>query len=127
MTKRLVVMGTAVMATLMALVALWQFRIVIVYVLISLAFAATLRPASREDSRRSITSRLVSIALFLVSFSLCSLLVFLSFRFLLADFQLLAQKIAVQSNWMLPPRLQGGLFEQSLTGWVPTPSKLLEE
>ncbi len=127
MTKRLVVMGTAVMATLMVLVALWQFRIVIVYVLISLAFAATLRPASREDSRRSTQTRLASILLFLVSFSFCGLLVFLSFQLLFADLQLLAQKIAVQSNWVLPPRLQGGLFEQALTGWIPTPSKLLEE
>ena len=43
MTKQLVVIGTAVMTTLLALVTLWQFRIVVVYVLISLALAATVR------------------------------------------------------------------------------------
>ena len=44
MTKQLVVFGTAVMTTLLALVVLWQFRIVVFYVLISLALAATVRP-----------------------------------------------------------------------------------
>ena len=32
------------MTTLLALVVLWQFRIVVVYVLISLALAAAVRP-----------------------------------------------------------------------------------
>ena len=44
MTKQLVGFGAAVMTTLLALVVLWQFRIVVVYVLISLALAAALRP-----------------------------------------------------------------------------------
>jgi len=44
MTKQLVGFGTAVMTTLLALVVLWQFRIAVVYVLISLTLAATLRP-----------------------------------------------------------------------------------
>lgn len=127
MTKRLLVIGTAIMTTIMVLVALWQFRIVIVYVLISLALAATIRPASRDDSRRSLKTRLLSILLFLLTFSFCSLLVVLSFQLLFSDLKLLAQKIAVQSNWMLPPRLQGGMLEQALVGWIPTPNKLLEE
>ena len=53
MTKRLVVFGTAVMTTLLALVVLWQFHIVIVYVLVSLALAATVRPLVKDWSRRS--------------------------------------------------------------------------
>ena len=48
MTKRLLVIGTAVMTTLLALVALWQFRIVVIYVLISLVLAATVRPIVQE-------------------------------------------------------------------------------
>jgi predicted PurR-regulated permease PerM len=65
--------------------------------------------------------------LYLFTFSFCGLLFVLSFQLLFADLQLLAQKIAVQSNWMLPPRLQGGMLEQALVGWIPTPNKLLEE
>ena len=44
MTKRLVMIATAVMITLLALLVLWQFHIVVVYVLISLTLAAALRP-----------------------------------------------------------------------------------
>jgi hypothetical protein len=46
MTKQLIGFGIAVMTTLLALVVLWQFRIVVVYVLISLMLAAALRPLS---------------------------------------------------------------------------------
>ena len=42
MTKQLLGYGAAVMTTLLALMVLWQFRIVVVYVLISLALAAAL-------------------------------------------------------------------------------------
>jgi hypothetical protein len=45
MTKQLVVIGTAVMTTLLALVAFWQFRVVVIYFLVSLALAATVRPS----------------------------------------------------------------------------------
>ncbi len=44
MTKQLLKSGTAVMTTLLALAVLWQFRLVVVYVLISLALAAALAP-----------------------------------------------------------------------------------
>ena len=51
MTKQLVGFGTAVMTTLLALVVLWQFRIVVVYVLISLTLAAALRPLVQPPGR----------------------------------------------------------------------------
>ena len=44
MTKQIIRIGAAVMTTLLALFLLWQFRIVVVYALVSLALAATLRP-----------------------------------------------------------------------------------
>jgi predicted PurR-regulated permease PerM len=67
MTKQLVVFGTAVMTTLLALVVLWQFRIVVVYVLVSLALAATVRPLIKAWSRRGFGMRLALILLYLVS------------------------------------------------------------
>src|ERR1041385_2684016 len=124
MTKRLVVIGTAVMTTLLALVALWQFRIVVIYVLISLALAATVRPIARSETRRSLPTRLLLILLYVVSIGIFGLLIFLVARLLIGDLQQLAQKIAVQSTWVLPPWLQGGLFQQALDRWLPTPDKL---
>ena len=59
MTRQLVIIGTAVMTTLLALVALWQFRIVVIYVLISLVLAVTIRPIARSESRRNLVTRLL--------------------------------------------------------------------
>ena len=53
MTKRVLVIALGIMSTLLGLVALWQFRVVLVYVLLSLVIAATFRPISRSESRRA--------------------------------------------------------------------------
>ena len=81
MTKQLVVIGTAVMTTLLALVVLWQFRIVVVYVLISLALAATVRPLVMDWTRRSLVIRLALILLYLVSLGSFGFLIFHVGRF----------------------------------------------
>jgi putative permease len=126
MTKQLLVIGTAVLTTLLALVALWQFRIVVIYVLISLALAATVRPIAKSESRRNFVTRLLLILLYVVSVGIFGLLIFLVGRLFIGDLQQLAQKIAIQSTWVLPPWLEGGLFQQTLDRWLPTPHKLFE-
>ena len=67
MNKQLVVIGTAVMTTLLALLMLWQFRMVVVYVLISLALAAMVRPLVKGLTSRGLVVRLALILLFLVA------------------------------------------------------------
>jgi predicted PurR-regulated permease PerM len=126
MTKQLVVIGTAVMTTLLALVALWQFRIVVIYVLISLAVAATVRPLAKSESRRNFVTRLLLILLYVIVIGISGLLIFLVGRLLIVDLQQLAQKISAQSTWMFPAWLEGGLFHRALVGWLPTPDKLFE-
>lgn len=126
MTKQVVVIGTAVMTTLLALVVLWQFRIVVIYVLISLALAATVRPIVRSESRRSFVTRLLLILFYVLSIGILGLLIFLVSKLLIGDLQELAQKVSIQSTWMLPPWLQGGLFQGALERWLPTPEKLFE-
>jgi predicted PurR-regulated permease PerM len=126
MTKQLIVIGTAVMTTLLALVVLWQFRIVVIYVLISLALAATVRPIARSESRHNIVTRLLLILLYAVSIGIFGLLIVLVGRLLIGDLQELAQKISLQNTWMLPAWLEGGFFQQALERWLPTPDKLFE-
>ena len=126
MTKQLVVIGTAVMTTLLALVALVQFRNVVIYVLISLALAATVRPMSRSESRRSLITRLLVILLYVISIGVLGLLILLVGRLLIGDLQQLAQKISVQSTWALPSWLEAGVPHQVLERWLPAPDKLFE-
>ncbi len=126
MTRQLVVIGTAVMTTLLALAVLWQFSIVVIYVFISLALAATVRPLVRSESRRSLVKRLLLILLYLVSIVICGLLILLVGRLLIRDLQNLAGTIAVQSTWVLPSWLKGGLFQETLNRWLPAPARLFE-
>ena len=126
MTKQLVVFGTAVMTTLLALVVLWQFRIVIVYVLVSLALAATVRPLIKDWSRRGLAMRLALILLYLVSLGGFGFLVSFAGKFVIGDIQQLAQTLSVQDVWRLPPWLKGSSFDQTLVAQLPPPSKLFE-
>ena len=126
MTKQLFMIGTAVMTTLLGLVLLWQFRVVVIYVLISLALAATVRTIARSETRRSFVTRLLLVLLYLVSIGIFGLLIYLVSRLVIGDLQQLAQKISEQSTWILPPWLEGSLFQQALVAWLPTPDKLLE-
>jgi predicted PurR-regulated permease PerM len=126
MTRQLVVIGTAVMTTLLALMLLWQFRIVVIYVLISLALAATVCPISRSESRPNFATRMLLILLYAVSMGLFGLLIFIVGRLLVGDLQQLAQTIAEQRNWVLPASLQGGFIQQALDRSLPTPDKLFE-
>lgn len=126
MMKQLVVIGTAVMTTLLALVVLWQFRIVVVYVLISLALAATVRPLVVDLARRKLVMRLALIFLYMVGLGGFGFLAFHVGRFAVSDIQQVAQTLSVQGTWVLPPWLEGSSFQRALVVWLPTPDKLFE-
>ena len=102
MTKRVLVIALGIMSTLLGLVALWQFRVVLVYVLLSLVIAATFRPISRSESRQSLRTRFILVLQYLVAFVVVGLLIFIVGRFLIHDFQQLAQNLSEQSAWVLP-------------------------
>jgi predicted PurR-regulated permease PerM len=126
MTKQLVVFATAVMTTLLALVVLWQFRIVVVYVLISLALAATVRPLLKDWSRRGFVTRLALILLYLVSLGSFGFLIFLTGKTAINEIQQLAHTVSVQDEWRLPIWLDGSSVQQVLVARLPPPSKLFE-
>jgi len=126
MTKQVVGFGMAVMTTLLALVVLWQFRIVVVYVLISLALAAALRPLVNRLVGRGIVIRVAWILLYLVVLGGVGYLLFLTGKAAINEIQQLAQTLSVQDEWTLPVWLEGSSFEQALVARLPAPSKLFE-
>jgi putative permease len=126
MTKQLVGFGTAVMTTLLALVVLWQFRIVVVYVLISLTLAAALRPLINRLVGRGIVVRAAWILLYLVVLGSFGFLLFLTGDAAINEIQQLAQTVSVQDEWVLPIWLEGSSFQHALVGRLPPPSKLFE-
>ena len=126
MTKRLVIISTAVMTTLLALVVLWQFRIVVVYVLISLLLAAVLRPMVNRLSGRRFLVRIAWILLYLVILGGFGYLLFLAGKTAFNEIQNLIQALSAQDEWILPTWLDGSLFQQTLITQLPPPSMLFE-
>ncbi len=126
MTKQLVVFGTAVMTTLLALVVLREFRIVVFYVLISLTLAATVRPLVNRLEQRGFVVRMSWILLYLAALSGFGFLLFLASKNAIHEIQQLAHTVSVQDEWRLPIWLDDSSFQQALIARLPPPSKLFE-
>ena len=124
MTKQILWMGTAVMATLLTLALLWQFRIVVVYVLFSLALAATIRPLVKRLSGKSLAMRLTMILLALLALGGFALLLVLSGGAVVREIQQLTGQVLVRDTWQQPAWLQGTAFQQLLDTRLPSPSEL---
>jgi len=127
MTRPLVRFGVAVMTTLLALVALWQFRIVVVYVLVSLALAATARPLVQRWARRGWMVRVALLGLFLAALVSFGFLLFLGSVSATGEIEQLARRVAVQDEWRLPAWLKGSASEQVLDARLPSPGDLFKE
>src|SRR4030066_947738 len=102
MTEELIVFGTAVMTTLLALVLLWQFRIVVIYVLISLMLAAAMRPLFNHLVGRSLAVRIAWILLYLVALGSLGFFLFITSETAIKEIQQLGQIVSVQDKWVLP-------------------------
>jgi predicted PurR-regulated permease PerM len=124
MTKQLVKIGLGVMVTLLALVVLWQFRTVVIYVIISLILAAALRPLVNRLVGRSILARLSWILLYLVVLVGFGFLLFMTGRAAINEIQLFAETISVRDAWSLPAYL-GSTLQQTLANRLPPPSELI--
>jgi putative permease len=126
MTKQTIRFAAAVMTTLLALVVLWQFRIAVVYVLISLALAAALRPLANRLVGRRFVVRMAWILLYLVALGSFGFLLFRTGKTVINEIQQFAYTVSVQDAWRLPLWLEGSSFQQALIARLPVPSKLFE-
>jgi len=126
MTKRLVWGSLAVMTTLMVLIALWQFRQILIYILISLTLAAALRPLINRLHGRGVLARVAWILLYLVVLGVFAFSLFLAGKTAINDIQRMAHTVSEQDVWKLPVWLEGSSFQQALIARLPPPSKLFE-
>ncbi len=124
MTRQFVRIGVAIMVTLLALLVVWQFRVVLVYLLISLMVAATLRPLVSRLVGRGLWVRAAWILLYVLIMALFCFGLFLIGKTAIEEIQSLARTVSVQDEWQLPPWLYGTLFQYALAGQLPPPSKL---
>lgn len=126
MTRQLIVIGLAVMVTALGLLLLWQFRLVVVYLLFSLALAATVRPLVTRLTGRSRAKRLGLILLFLLVLLGFGLLLAWSVTAATGEIQRLGNQLSVQDAWQQPEWLAGTSFQQLLDERLPPPSVLFD-
>lgn len=126
MTKHLFRIFSAVMTTLLALLLLWQFRIVVIYVLISLIVAAVVRPLVICLGNKQLLRRLGWFLLFITGLVFFGLLFYFSGKQASTEFQILAQNVSEKDSWTFPIWLEGSAFQQLLIERLPPPSILFE-
>jgi predicted PurR-regulated permease PerM len=126
MTKQLVGFGAAAMTTLLALVVLWQFRIVVAFVLISLTLAAAMRPLANRLMGRNLVVRTTWILLCLAILGGLGLLLSLAGGAAVDEIDQLGHSLSVQDEWSLPIWLEGSSFQHALVARLPPPSTLFE-
>jgi putative permease len=119
MTKKIAWTGIAVMTTLLALAAMWQFRTVVLIALVSLAFAATVRPMTRRRARQKFIGRLALTLLFVLVIGGVGFLFVWVGGAVIGDIRQLANSVAVQDAWVLPDWLPDG----GLGDLLPPPSQ----
>ena len=122
MTKQIIRIGIAVLTSLLALVVLWQFRVIIAYILISVVLAAALRPLLNRLAGRKFFVRIAWIMLYVLVLGAFLVIVFLTGKAAIAEVQDFGAGLSKQNAWTLPFWLEGTTFQQTLVSWLPPPS-----
>ncbi len=123
MIKNVVKIGFAVLTTIMAIVILWLFRTAVIYVLISLILAASIRPFFTRLVGKKIIIRLIWILIYLMVIGGFGTLFIFAIQTSGAELQTMAQGVSAQDKWTLLLWSDNtGL--QSLLERLPSPSVL---
>lgn len=126
MTRQLLIIGMAIMVTALGLMLMWQFRLVLVYVLFSLALAAAVRPLVKQLSGRSLIRRLALALLYLLITVGFGLLLVWSITAAMGEIRQLGNQLSVQDTWQQPEWLAGTSFQELLDERLPSPSALFD-
>ncbi len=126
MTKQIAIYGMAVMTTLLALLILWQFRTVAIYVLISLTLAAAIRPLVQRLAGQKFAIRMIWILLYILVLGSFVFLLFLTGKTIVSEIQSISQNASVRDAWLVPSWLQGTTFQKTIFARIPSPSKLFD-
>lgn len=126
MTRQMAAYALAIMSTLLGLVLLWQFRVILIYLFVSLLLAAALRPLAQRLAGKKALIKVSLILLYVVVSSGFALLLLQTGKMAINEVQLLVQTISTQNEWRQPIWLGGGALQNALVTQLPAPSKLFE-
>ena len=109
MTKQIIRIGIAVLTSLLALVVLWQFRVIIAYILISVMLAAALRPLANRLVGRKLIVRIAWILLYVLVLGGFIFIIFLTGKVAITEVQDFGAGLSNQGR-MDPADLVGGYY-----------------
>lgn len=125
MIKNIVRIGVGVLTTLLALLVLWQFRVVVSYVLISLLLAASMRPLFTRLAEKSLFSKILWVLAYILAVLGLIVVIFFTVRASATELHSLAESVSVQDEWRPPPWISKSMHLTILT-WLPSPSVLFQ-
>lgn len=125
MIKNVVRIGLAVLTTIMAIVIFWQFRVAVIYVLISLILAASIRPLFTRLFDKRIIIRIIWILIYLIVFFGLGYLFIFAIQTSATELQTIAQGVSAQDKWTLL-LWSNSTDLQSLFERLPSPSVLFQ-
>ena len=108
MAKHIIRIGIVILTPLLALVVLWQFRVIIAYISISAMLAAALRPGESPVGRKLIGMNSVDHVDALVLVLRHS--IFLTGKVAIAEVHIFGAGLSKQDAWTLPTWLEGTTF-----------------
>jgi predicted PurR-regulated permease PerM len=122
MSRKIIRFVFAIMVTLLILAIFWQFRVAIIYVLISLTLAAVVRPLSTRLAGKRIVWKILWIVVYIIVFLALLYFTFMVGRVALIELQNLISELSVKDAWSFPDWMIGTNIQTMLLGWLPPPS-----
>ncbi len=122
MSRKIIRFVFAIMVTLLVLAIFWQFRVAIIYVLISLTLAAVVRPLSTRLAGKRIVWKILWIVVYIIVFLALLYFTFMVGRVALIELQNLISELSVKDVWSFPDWMIGTNIQTMLLGWLPPPS-----
>ncbi|MFO7664341.1 MAG: AI-2E family transporter [Chloroflexota bacterium] len=122
--KRLAGYTIVVLATIALLVVLWQFRSIIILLLISLALAAALRPGVKWLADKGLRLGFARALMYLLLIGGFGLLFYLIGRYVLDELQVLTNYLVIFYESFHRRLETGSAFQQSIAEFLPLPDAL---
>lgn len=126
MNKRVVTIAAAVFLTLFVLLALWQVREILVYVLFSLFLGATLRPIAEFGQGKSKTTRALVYAVAGLVLLAILFVVYRLFGQIGLELNRVTKNFATMETWKAPLWLARLSWVRTLLKLLPSPGQLFE-
>lgn len=124
--KRVAFYAVVIAATLALLILLWQFRSVVILLLLSLVLTAALRPSVEFFEERGLRAPLARALVYVLVIGILGFGLYLVIAPLLSELQLLSNYLVILYDSTYRAWIEGTSLQQSIAGRLPAPDQLGE-